>query len=340
MLNNTATCVNPMMRLANFQKGGVRLEVGPDSTGKKQEKDEQDERNRRLERRDLQQILWRERNTQEMVDGAAQDKKDAFVRKLELSPDAARLLEQATRGQSSSAMVFSQESPSDCLKLRSRLPDDAKNRPREPCQEDAESSRSAHFCHGIKRNECGANGTEGVPRHFKQRQGKLVSVEMSGLVVNDHFTFLGVSPDALVCDPSEDPPDGLWENESPYSTKDHCHLKCPEEASLVGSNPMRVRTAEGNVTLKRSHQYFAQIQGQMAVTGRHWCDFCIYTEEGGHVERIRFSEAFWTRMLPKLKTFYNEFPSPSPAQSRCSTISLTIVYNCVNTYTFFACLEA
>ena len=72
----------------------------------------------------------------------------------------------------------------------------------------------------------------------------------------------------------------------------------------MGSNPMCVRTAEGNVTLKRSHQYFAQIQGQMAVTGRLWCDFCIYTEEGVHVERIRFCEAFWTRMLPKLKTLY------------------------------------
>ena len=103
-------CDDETGKLCNlcFQKGGVRLEVGPDSTGKKQEeKDEEDERNRRLERSDLQQILWRERNAQEMVDGAAQDKKDAFLTKLELSPDAARLLEQATLGQSSSPLWFS-----------------------------------------------------------------------------------------------------------------------------------------------------------------------------------------------------------------------------------------
>lgn len=31
------------------------------------------------------------------------------------------------------------------------------------------------------------------------------------------------------------------------------------------------------VELKHTHPYYAQIQGQLAVTERKWCDFVIFT---------------------------------------------------------------
>ena len=42
----------------------------------------------------------------------------------------------------------------------------------------------------------------------------------------------------------------------------------------------------------------------MAVTGRKWCDFGVFTECGVWVERIRFCPQFWDRLLARLRAFY------------------------------------
>ena len=43
----------------------------------------------------------------------------------------------------------------------------------------------------------------------------------------------------------------------------------------------------------------------MAVGGRTWCEFVIYTEKGISVERISFDKLFWeTELLPKLVQFW------------------------------------
>ena len=60
----------------------------------------------------------------------------------------------------------------------------------------------------------------------------------------------------------------------------------------------------GKPKLSRTHIYYSQVQGQMAIGGRTWCDFIIYTEKGIIVERISFDELFWeTELLPKLIQF-------------------------------------
>jgi hypothetical protein len=34
---------------------------------------------------------------------------------------------------------------------------------------------------------------------------------------------------------------------------------------------------DGKLALKPNHPYYAQVQGQMAIGGRKWCDFVVYT---------------------------------------------------------------
>ena len=48
-----------------------------------------------------------------------------------------------------------------------------------------------------------------------------------------------------------------------------------------------VTADDGNKYLKlqHNHPHFSQVQGQMAITGRTWCDFVIYTEKDISVER-------------------------------------------------------
>ena len=65
------------------------------------------------------------------------------------------------------------------------------------------------------------------------------------------------------------------------------------------------------VNLKTRHAYYSQVQGQMAITGRKWCDFVIYTLKNLSVERIYFDQAFWDgELLPKLTDFYEDCVGP------------------------------
>ena len=58
--------------------------------------------------------------------------------------------------------------------------------------------------------------------------------------------------------------------------------------------------------MKEDHPYYAQVQGQMAVTGARWCDFIVYTSKGIYVQRILFDPVFWTGLKQKLLSYYFE----------------------------------
>ena len=62
------------------------------------------------------------------------------------------------------------------------------------------------------------------------------------------------------------------------------------------------------MVLKRDHPYFSQVQGQMAVGERPWCDFVIYTTQG---LSVLFDSDFWENtLLPKLVSFYDNCVAP------------------------------
>ena len=61
--------------------------------------------------------------------------------------------------------------------------------------------------------------------------------------------------------------------------------------------------------LKQTHSYYCQIQGQLAITERKWCD---YTNKGLSIERIGFDPEFWMQhLLPKLTDFYDNCLCPA-----------------------------
>ena len=69
---------------------------------------------------------------------------------------------------------------------------------------------------------------------------------------------------------------------------------------LVPSEHHSCEAVNGHCKLKRNHAYFAQVQGQMGVSGASWCDFIVYTKKGISVERIAFDPAYWAELRQKL----------------------------------------
>ena len=49
---------------------------------------------------------------------------------------------------------------------------------------------------------------------------------------------------------------------------------------------------------------------QMAVTGKSYCDFFVYTQFGIHQERIIFDPIIWNKILKKLQHFWHNYLAP------------------------------
>lgn len=64
------------------------------------------------------------------------------------------------------------------------------------------------------------------------------------------------------------------------------------------------KTSDTQCRLKESHPYYAQVQGQMGVTGAMWCDFIVYTNVGIYVQRIPFNSHFWEQLKQDLTSYY------------------------------------
>ena len=93
-------------------------------------------------------------------------------------------------------------------------------------------------------------------------------------------------------------PDGLVD--IPREEGSIVEFKCPYTTAKEGLDPVSaVKTlktffckasVEGNLELKRRHDYFYQVQGTMAITERSWCDFVAWSPKGMSVERIKFDQ--------------------------------------------------
>ena len=57
--------------------------------------------------------------------------------------------------------------------------------------------------------------------------------------------------------------------------------------------------------------YYAQVQGQMAIGERPWCDFIVFTTLSISVERIKYENNYWGHtVLPNLISFYDNCAIP------------------------------
>ena len=115
-------------------------------------------------------------------------------------------------------------------------------------------------------------------------------------------TLLLASPDGVVYNESETPV-GIVEIKCPFSLRD--------KASLDSACKFCCEDENGSMVLKRSHDYFFQVQGQMAALGVQWCDFIVWAPAFLHTERITWDESFWkNKCLSQLTNYYTSFLAP------------------------------
>ena len=135
--------------------------------------------------------------------------------------------------------------------------------------------------------------------------GRPVAIQKCGLCLHQDYRFLGASPDRVVYDSSIVDHFGLLEIKCPY--KAYTLHKTVSEA--CDEAQFCCALIDGHPWLKKTHAYYYQVQGQMAITGLRWCDFAVWVGHGDlHVERIYFDPEMWeVEMLPKLLTAHQQY---------------------------------
>jgi hypothetical protein len=87
-------------------------------------------------------------------------------------------------------------------------------------------------------------------------------------------------------------------------------IKCTTASSVTKCDFLVLpkKLLNPQLQLKRNHEYYYQVMGQMGITGASWCDCFVYARDDYHVERIVFDESSFAEMMTKLSSFfYNIF---------------------------------
>ena len=131
-------------------------------------------------------------------------------------------------------------------------------------------------------------------KKFCEVKGKRVN--RCGFFVHPDLPYLGASPDGIV------------EGENAV-----VEIKCPFSARNSKISPENIKNFSflercgDNIRLKRNHDHYYQVIGQLKLAKRIKCYFCVYTFEDLFVEEIFYDDhMFMSTMLPKLKDFYEK----------------------------------
>lgn len=117
-----------------------------------------------------------------------------------------------------------------------------------------------------------------------------VQITKCGLFLSESHPFLGASPDGLLNDE--------------YTIE----VKCPYSANYQDINTTNIPYLEcinGELSLKKNHPYYTQVQGQLFCTKRLYCLFIVYTIKDLKVIYVEKNCEFINDMLEKLSNFYN-----------------------------------
>ena len=128
-----------------------------------------------------------------------------------------------------------------------------------------------------------------------------LSSEMAGFVIDSTIPFIGASPDGFVnCQCCGK---GLIEIKCPYKYAD----QSAKMAAELDTKNFQIHNDQVKLKTDTSSSYSCQIQCQLGVTQRKWCDLVIYTHVDIFVTRIDFDSVFWSETTDKLVTFYKQY---------------------------------
>jgi len=127
-----------------------------------------------------------------------------------------------------------------------------------------------------------------------------IKVELTGLHIDADNGWLACSPDGLI---SDELGLGVLEIKC-VASKEYRHAKIVDIIGKMKSFCLQ-KNNNNEIFLKPNHIYYYQVQGQMHITQRVYCEFVVYTTADIFHQRIPYDKKFWDeKIFPKLYRFY------------------------------------
>ena len=153
-------------------------------------------------------------------------------------------------------------------------------------------------------------------------------MSQSGLIVAPNMPFLGATPDGFAhCDCCGD---RLIEIKCPYSVRD----KSPVSDEALERSRYCLKKKNNVISLKRSHEYFTQVQGQLLVCRKKKCDFICWTPKGMHVETILEYKTLQCEIASSCKDFFMTFILPELLTHRLQDHGIPLVNETEKVYCY------
>ena len=149
------------------------------------------------------------------------------------------------------------------------------------------------------------NAKEAYIQYQREVNGVIVQVLDVGLCVPNWCRYIGATPDGIVITPK-----------CQHILEIKCILdKSPIPRSIIqvaqdrGSGFYCSVNSDGELQLKKRHQYYYQVLGEMATTGLWTADFVIYHPRTKEIKvlRVLFDPDEWSRVKDKLDNFKSKY---------------------------------
>lgn len=250
-------------------------------------------------------ILEEKWNIPDLPDSEIKKRSNDVLKRLQTSRSRQAVIERATRGQG--------RNPEWRKERRERLTASnfgrvAKMRPTTSCQNTVISILYPDKLDNLEAIKYGKANEDTAIEELNvilEREG-LDQVEPCGLFVDIWKGFLAASPDGLVGR------DGLVEVKCPLRCADMSALQLARKDSSFCLQEVE----DGVLRLKKNHNYYYQIQGQLHIASRSVCYFLVWSPLGSHMERIEYDPEFWEDIEEILEAFYRNCLLPEIVDPR------------------------
>jgi len=230
-----------------------------------------------------------------------EEKKKDFIQSLHLNESGRKQLEENSRGQSTSELWKAERRKRVTASNFGKI---CKMRATTSSQKTVVSLLYSEF-KGTAATRYGIEHEGAAIAELQELIG--MAVEECGLFVDQEYPFLAASPDGTIGE------HGLVEIKCPANAKTYT----PAEAARNNKITSCTVDENGDIHLKKNHNYYYQVQGQLHITRKRFCLFVLWTPKGISVEKIVKDDQFWKeKMETQLVTFFTECLLPELVDPR------------------------
>jgi hypothetical protein len=118
-------------------------------------------------------------------------------------------------------------------------------------------------------------------------------VEKVGLILAD-ISIIGCSPDGYVSD------NVLLEVKCPYTHRQSTVIK-----AATNDPHFCLHVSNSTLQMKKTHDYYAQVQGSLYITKRATCHFVVWLENDFVIVNVSYDDDWCKENIPKLINFFH-----------------------------------